>query len=108
MFGDKFKFLDKRTIDTKISPEKRYAWLNDQYKNPKESSHTLVEVKKWFNKYNIEYLTSIPFDKINKDTKIFEKHNLEYPFLSIKEISMMFSLSQIKEGGFFVVIGKKK
>ncbi len=107
LFGDKFKFLDKRTIDLKISAEKRYAWLNDQYKNPKESSHTLQEVKKWFQKYNIEYLSSIPFDKVNKDTNIFNKKSSNYPFLSLKEISMMFSLSQIKEGGFFVVIGKK-
>ena len=67
----------------------------------------MQEVKKWFKKYNIEYLTSIPFDKINKDTNIFNKNYSNDPFLSLKEVLMMFSISQIKEGGFFVVIGKK-
>ena len=28
--------------------------------------------------------------------------------LKIKEMSKIFSLSQIKEGGFFIMIGKKK
>lgn len=106
-FGESFKFLDKRTINKNISEEKRYAWLKDQYKNPFETSHTLKEVKKWFIKYNVQYLSSIPFEKFNKDMNIFKAKNEKISFLNLKEISMMFSPSQIKEGGFFVVVGKK-
>ena len=49
-FGERFKILDRRTVDPNISEEKRYAWLKDQYKNPHETSHTLKEVKTWFKK----------------------------------------------------------
>jgi len=107
IFGESFKFLDKRTTNKNISEEKRYAWLNDQYKNPFETSHTLKEVKKWFSKYNIEYLSSIPFDKLDKDIDIFKYKSKNDKFLFLKEISLMFSPSQINEGGFFVIIGKK-
>ena len=106
-FGEHFKFLDKRTIDPNISEEKRYAWLKDQYKNPHETSHTLNEVKYWFKKYGVEYLTSIPFNKIDKNTNLF-KESLDLGNVSLlHEMSLMFSLSQIKEGGFFIVVGKK-
>jgi SAM-dependent methyltransferase len=106
-FGEGFKFLDKRTINKNISEEKRYAWLKDQYKNPFETSHTLQEVKKWFTKYDVQYLLIIPFENFDKDINIFENKKKEISFLTLKEMSMMFSPSQIKEGGFFVVIGKK-
>ena len=105
--GENFKFLDKRTIDKNISEEKRYAWLKDQYKNPHETSHTLKEVKKWFKRYNIDYISSIPFDYHDTSKNIFEHAEKKTNFLNFKEISLMFSLSQIKEGGFFVVVGKK-
>ena len=83
------------------------AWLKDQYKNPFETSHTLEEVKNWFTKNNIQYLSSIPFDNLDKNTNIFEHKKRENSFLTLKEISLMFSPSQINEGGFFVVVGKK-
>ncbi len=105
-FGEKFKFLDPRNIDKNISQEKRYAWLKDQYKNPHETSHTLDEVLLWFKKYNVEFISSIPFNNFSSNSNIFEKKgNIKNLFL--KEISMAFSLSQIKEGGFFIIIGKK-
>ena len=105
-FGEKFKFLDPRNVDKKISEEKRYAWLKDQYKNPHETSHTLNEVLIWFKKYNVEFISSIPFNNFLSGSNIFEKKgNIKNLFL--KELLMAFSLSQIKEGGFFIVVGKK-
>ena len=106
-FGEEFKFLDKRTTNKNLSKEKRYAWLKDQYRNPFESSHTLSEVKKWFKKYDIQYLSSIPFDKLENGIDIFKNEKKENSFSTLKEMSLMFSPSQIKEGGFFVVIGRK-
>ena len=105
-FGEKFKFLDPRNINKNISKEKRYAWLKDQYKNPHETSHTLDEVLGWFKKYNIEFISSIPFNDFSSKSNIFEKkENIKNLFL--KEVSMALSLSQIKEGGFFIIVGKK-
>lgn len=105
-FGEKFKFLDPRNIDNNISAEKRYAWLKDQYKNPHESSHTLNEVLKWFKKYNLEFISSIPFNDFSSAANLFEKKDY-INNLFLKELSMTFSLSQIKEGGFFIIVGKK-
>ena len=48
IFGDNFKFLDKRFRE-KISDKKKYAWFLDQYKNPSETTHTYLEVSNWFN-----------------------------------------------------------
>ena len=61
IFGNSFKFLDKNTTNKNFSVEKRFAWFMDQYKNPKESSHTFNEVLNWFNEANIEFVSSIPF-----------------------------------------------
>ena len=80
-FGEGLKFLDKRTTNKEISEEKRYAWLKDQYKNPFETSHTLKEVKGWFKKYNIQYLSSIPFDSLDNNTNIFKNENKESNYL---------------------------
>ena len=112
IFGDSLKFLDKRTLEKKFSKEKRFAWFMDQYKNPKESTHTFNEVYDWFKSANIEFVSSIPFSFPGNsllDKKIFEKNSKNSKLsLLFKEIAQSFSPHQIKEGGFFVMIGKKK
>lgn len=99
----------------KIS-KKNYAWIKDQYQNPKESSHTLSEITEWFKLNNIKLISSIPFsfdniDLINK--KIFDENTNLIKLskkrlkLSVIEYLQSLSISQIKENGFFIVIGKK-
>ena len=106
IFGDSFKFLDKRFRE-KISDKKKYAWFLDQYKNPSETTHTYLEVLNWFKVENIEFLSSIPFD-FNPENKLFQKREAKNRFeIFLKEISLAFNLKQISEGGFFVMIGKK-
>ena len=112
IFGDSFKFLDKKTLDKYSSKEKRFAWFMDQYKNPKESTHTFTEISNWFKSANIEFISSIPFSFPGNSLihqKLFEKNN-NNSILEIlsSEIIQCFSPQQIKEGGFFVMIGKKK
>ena len=107
IFGDKLKIIDSRFSEN-ISNNKKNAWFLDQYKNPFETTHTLSEVKNWFNENNIEYLSSIPFD-FELDKKIFEKKSLKNKyFYHLYELFLTFNRNQINEGGFFVTIGKKK
>ena len=110
-FGDKFKFMDNKNIDPNISKEKRFAWYNDQYKNPHETLHTYTEIIKWFNENNIEYISSIPFN-LNQNIlkeKLFKKQPIKKGFpIYIEELIQCFKFSQIKEGGFFIMIGRKK
>jgi 2-polyprenyl-3-methyl-5-hydroxy-6-metoxy-1,4-benzoquinol methylase len=110
-FGENVKFMDKKNIDVNISKEKRYAWFNDQYKNPHETLHKYTEVVQWFNKNNIEYISSIPFN-LNQNIlneKIFTKQVVKKGFqIYVEELIQAFKFSQIREGGFFIMIGKKK
>ena len=107
VFGDNLKFLDKRFRE-KISYKKKYAWFLDQYKNPSETTHTYSQVLNWFNDENIEFLSSIPFD-FNLDKKLFQKNENKNSFeIFLDEVSLALNPRQISEGGFFVMIGKKK
>jgi len=112
IFGDSFKFLDKKTLTKYSSKEKSFAWFMDQYKNPKESTHTFTEISNWFKIANIEFISSIPFSFPGNsliDQKLFEKNNSNSKFgILSSEIIQCFSPQQIREGGFFVMIGKKK
>jgi SAM-dependent methyltransferase len=111
-FGKSFKFLDKKTLDKNLSEEKRLAWFMDQYKNPKESTHTFAEVLNWFNSADIEFISSIPFSFPNNslhDRKLFKKNKNNSKFkILLSEIFQCMSPQQIKEGGFFVMIVRKK
>ena len=107
VFGDNLKFLDKRFRE-KISYKKKYAWFLDQYKNPSETTHTYSQVLNWFKDENIEFLSSIPFD-FNLEKKLFQKNEVKSSFeIFLDEVSLALNPRQISEGGFFVMIGKKK
>ena len=89
---------------------KKLTWFNDQYRNPHESSHTIHEVISWFNTAGIGFVNSIPASRLGQTNRA-----LMEPFHSIG-IGNRFEifLSQIqalrtfgREGGLFIVIGKK-
>ena len=55
----------------------------------------------------MNFLSSIPFDEDDKN-KIFKKHRTQNKFEILpKELSLALNLQQIREGGFFIMIGKK-
>ena len=106
IFGDNFKFLDKR-FRKEMSDEKKNSWFLYQYKNPLETTHTYFEILNWFKDENIEFLNSIPFN-FDHENKLFQKTESKKRFeIFLNEISLPFNLRQINEGGFFVMIGKK-
>ena len=79
----------------------------DQYKNPWETSHTASELLGWFKKENINYISSIPFD-FHPNQKLFDKKEKPSKYtLLIKENLELLKLNNLKEGGFFIIIGKK-
>ena len=105
--GDRFKFLDT-FFSKNVSDSKKYAWYLDQYKNPLESSHTLKEILTWFEEYNIDYISSIPFD-FQVDEEIFLKRKKPNKLkLFFKEFKETFNFKNLEEGGFFIIIGRKK
>ena len=107
---DRFKWLDARNVDQGISAGKRNAWFMDQYKNPHESKHTIAEVLKWLDKIGFTFVTSIPktvpFAGLDLSEKLFEPEEAGSRFEQlVVNLGRIFTGS--KEGGFFIVIGKK-
>jgi 2-polyprenyl-3-methyl-5-hydroxy-6-metoxy-1,4-benzoquinol methylase len=108
IFGDKTKnFIDKR-FQKNISNKKKYAWFKDQYQNPFETKHTFPEVHNWFMENGIEFINSIPFH-FKEEDKIFAKQKTKNNIkLILEEIFLVTDPMQVYEGGFFVMIGRKK
>ena len=102
--------LDPVLRKNRLNVEKFNSWERDQYIHPRESLHTLAEVKQWFYSNDVEYVSSVPRLDFNQ---------LEQPhFLQIeKERSSLFGVaaqmallleSVGSEGGLIVNVGRKK
>lgn len=105
IIGSRIYFLDKTSRDIK-SKDKRKAWVRDQFMNPHETLHTPNEVLKWFEENNIEFQNLVPYYSIQKNKLIKKNKKPKINFLD--DLLLAINPIQIKEGGFFVMIGKKK
>lgn len=94
--------------------ERARGWWNDQYLHPHESTHTIGEVLKWFNKNNIEFIETVPssslFSKTNLDDSVVWNPIKENPpsfFVRFfKQLKWIFETQ--KEGGYWITFGKLK
>lgn len=106
-----FEFVDSRLTDKRIGATRRETWFADQYQNPHESKHTIGEVLRWFSQTGFEFVNSIPKARLgaqfSENERLFRRekpgHRLN---LFAREVLMTFTDS--KDGGLFIVIGKKK
>lgn len=110
MTNNRLRFLDTRLNDTKLNIAKKKAWFKDQYKNPHESKHTISEILEWFKKTGFSFIKSIPKMKIgesfSENEKLFKRDDISgNAERFLKEFAMTFS--NAKDGGFFIMIGKK-
>ncbi len=104
IIGKNIFLLDKTSLKIKAK-EKRNSWVVDQFLNPHETLHTPKETFEWFEENNVEFINLIPH--CDNNLPIFQKR--EKPKLSMfGELSMIFNRTQIQEGGFFVLIGRKR
>jgi len=89
-------------------PERRKAWLRDQYQHPEEHLHTLGEVKRWFSENGIRYLRTYPSTLVGgaplQGTQLFTPAEDDW-FVErgLTQLGWMGTLS--KEGGLWVTIG---
>ena len=108
--GNRFKFLDHRLRTKNISDKRKHMWFMDQYQNPHESKHTFEEVLSWFDRSGVNYINSVPkstaFESISAEENLFETNargtKLDHLFI---QIGML--LRGGKEGGLFIMIGRK-
>lgn len=108
-FGEWILFLDPH-LRKSLSPEKRRAWINDQYYHPQERKHSISELMGWFEETGFQFVSSIPkiMGEFSNDEKLFEPKDKGTAFdRTLAEINMLFS-HYGSEGGLFICIGRKR
>ncbi len=109
--GTVFNFLDPRLRKHSRGEIKRKSWFADQYEHPHESKHTIQETLRWFDQTGFEFVFGLPnpkpFEDFDEKDAIFKKHSkgniLDH---SLVQLKMLFS--EGTEGGFYIMIGRKK
>jgi SAM-dependent methyltransferase len=106
--GERALLLDPH-LRNSLSPDKRRAWIRDQYLHPVERKHAMSEVLAWFSEAGVTFISSIPgiLEPFDKSTQLFHQKSPGSSMdRTLAEISMLFS-SYGGEGGLFIMIGRK-
>jgi 2-polyprenyl-3-methyl-5-hydroxy-6-metoxy-1,4-benzoquinol methylase len=107
-FGEKILRLDPH-LRKALSPEKRRAWIRDQYLHPQERKHSISEVMRWFEEDGFTFVSSIPkiVGTLKEGVPLFERRSPGSPLdWILAEMGMLVSTSG-GEGGLFVCIGRR-
>lgn len=108
---NQLQFLDPYLRRKDISTAKKRIWFADQYLNPHESKHSFDDVLGWFDKTDFEFINSIPkitrFAEFSQHESLF-RENPRGTYLDHFLVQLRLALSGGREGGFFVMIGRKK
>lgn len=103
--------IDALLRETDPGIRRRRAWITDQYKNPHESTHTIGEVLGWFRETGFTFAMGIPklraFDPMSTDEKLLETHPCG-SWLDHALIQAGMLVNGGREGGFFIMIGRKE
>ena len=88
-------------------PERREAWLRDQYQHPEEHSHTLAEVQGWFAENGVEYLRAYPSAVLDDEPEELFAHAPDNWRLEgwLAQMGWIWTLGQ--EGGLFFTVGRR-
>jgi carbamoyltransferase len=102
--------LDPHFRDTG-SDGRREAWFQDQYCHPHETAHTIDEVLHWMDEDGFEFVNSIPKPALGPALggreRLFEPRPRGTG--SSRALSQMAALANgYREGGFFIMIGRKR
>ncbi len=93
--------------DRRHEPERREAWLRDQYQHPEEHRHTLGEVQGWFDENGVEYLRAYPSALMGEDPEDLLTPEGDRWWLEtwLAQLGWMRTLQH--EGGLFVTVGRR-
>ena len=107
MTNYRFIPFDPVLSDRMSEPERRRAWLRDQYQHPEEHSHTLREVMQWFAENDVRYLRCYPAATIGEDDEdLFALSEDNWQFEGwLAQIGWMRTIGG--EGGLFMAIGER-
>jgi len=107
MSGYRVMPFDPILRDRRNQPERREAWLRDQYQHPEEHVHTLAEVQRWFAENRVEYLRTYPSAVLGDETDdLFTRAADNWrPEGWLAQLGWIRSLG--REGGLFFTIGRR-
>ena len=93
--------------DRKSEPERRKAWLRDQYMHPEEHRHSIGEVRRWFAENAVDYVSTYPSALISEEPDdLLEDAGDYWPIEALmSQIGWMGQLGH--EGGLFVTVGRR-
>jgi len=93
-----------------LLPEKRRAWIKDQYHHPSERKHTMSETLEWFDEAGFDFISSIPkiHGEFSLEEQLFARQQPGSPLdRKMTEIEMLFS-HYGGEGGLYIMIGQRR
>jgi SAM-dependent methyltransferase len=97
--------------DRESEPDRREAWLRDQYLHPEEHRHSVGEVEGWFRENGIDFLRTYPSALIGDEPLSGEE--LFSPacdnwWLESLLSQAAWATTLAREGGLFVTIGRRR
>ena len=106
--GNRWVPFDPVLRDRKNEPERRDAWLRDQYAHPEEHRHSVAEVRRWFAENGVEWLRTYPSTMIGEEPEnLFEPAADAWALEAwAAQLGWMWSLGG--EGGLFVTVGRRR
>ena len=106
--GYRFIPFDPVLRDRDNEPERRNAWLQDQYRHPEEHRHTLAEVQGWFAENGIDYVRAYPSAMLSQEPEeLFANAADNWHFEGwLAQFGWIGALGQ--EGGLFVTVGQRR
>jgi SAM-dependent methyltransferase len=89
-------------------PERRAAWLRDQYMHPEEHRHTHAEVMAWFQGSGVDYLRAFPSVLLDDpDEDLFAPDPDAWALEAwLAQLGWIKSLGE--EGGLFIMVGRRR
>jgi SAM-dependent methyltransferase len=102
--------LDPVLRGRRDEPERREAWLRDQYMHPEEHRHTTREVQGWFRENGVEYLRTYPDSLFAseplEEAGLFDAAEDDWALENwVAQVTWMKTLAH--EGGLWVTVGRK-
>ena len=108
--GNRALWLDGILRAPGLGGDKKRIWFLDQYAHPHERTFTVDDVIAWFRQAGVEYVSSIPTIRIgHRLTSAESLFTPRPPGTRIDHLvtQLLWVVSQSREGGFFITIGRK-
>lgn len=105
------RWMDAHMRRRDVDRSKKEIWFADQYRNPHESWHSVDEVLGWFDAAHVKFLSAVPaisatLPREKTGIRLFERHPRgSRPEHIIRQLAWMFTIG--REGGLFVIVGKR-